>query len=237
MRLRKLNHAGINGFAHYLAGLYEAPDQPIPMNLLTDLAFSNDYEIDIDIDNPGFESRYQLGRYLVERLSGFDQNAIAADAGLWAWLGLLYFADLCPEDADGNRRPAASNNYILSAQQKDFHRHAVRTTYMLVRQHGENVQYMLSNPLSKRGELTEQLTGRSYFMSCEGIMTAAKLLYADPDRDTWKRGAATKKPGAVRRFGIVVRQFELTYDLFSLTGNQIVSMLPREFDGFRQQIA
>lgn len=103
---------------------------------------------------------------------------------------------------------------------------------MLVREHGDTVRYMLSNPLWKRGEFTEQLTGRSYFLSCKGIMQAANLLYADNIRNTWKRGAASKKDGSVRRFGLVVRQFELTYDVISLSGAEIIGLLPKEFAAF-----
>lgn len=233
MKLKRLNQKGIQEFGRYINVLREVPTEKIPVHILTDDLYTEEFPLDIDIENPGFASRYELGKYLVEKLAGCSQSEIAVDAGLWGWLGLLYFPDLCPANANAERKPSVANNYILSAQHTDFHRHAIRTTYMLVREHGENVRYMLSNPLSKRGELTEQLTGRSYFMSCEGIMEAARMLYADSDRGTWKRGAAAKKPGTVRRFGIVVRQLELTYDLFSLNGAQILELLPGEFNTFR----
>lgn len=235
MKLRRFNDAGIRQFAHYLTRLAEAPAEPIPSELLDNAAYTEHACADIDIENPGFSTRYDLGAYLVEKLQDCDENAIASDAGLWTWLGLFYFVDLCPADSSGNRKPSVMNNYLLSERHKDFHRHAIRTTYMLVREHGDTVRFLLSNPLDKRGELTEQITGRPYFMSCDGIMEAAKLLYADPNKGTWKRGAASKKPGSVRRFGLVVKQFELTYDMFSLTGGQIVALLPQEFNDFRGQ--
>lgn len=233
MKLAKLNDAGLKEFSEYLTKLHESPGAPVPSTMLTDPRYSAEFEKDIDVQSGNFKSRYELGQHLVERLAPCDQTRLAADTGLWSWLALLYFDELCPADASGNRKPSRRDNYILGVRQQDYHRHAIRTTYMLVREHGELVRYMLSSPLSKRGELTEQLTGRSYFLSCRGIMEAAHILYADPDRNIWKRGAASKKPGAVRRFGLVVRQFELTYDVFSLDGEQIVSLLPKEFNQFR----
>ena len=237
MKLRRLKDAGIHQFSHYLTRLGEAPVESIPSELLENPSYSEEACTATDIENPGFATRYDLGLYLADRLQGCDQNAISSDAGLWTWLALFYFADLCPADISGSRKPSATNNYVLSDRHKDFHRHAIRTTYMLVREHGETVRFLLSNPLAKRGELTEQITGRPYFLSCDGIMEAARLLYADPNKGTWKRGAASKRAGAARRFGLVVKQFELTYDMFSLTGEQIVALLPREFDGFRPQTA
>ncbi len=233
MKLRRLNDAGVRNFSSYLARLAEAPGESIPNALLDNPAYSEAMDGDIEIENPGFATRYDLGAYLVAKLKDLDQSILANDLGVWTWLGLYYFADLCPSDESGNRKPASQNNYILSERRKDFHRHAIRTTYMLVNSHADTVKYLLSNPLFKRGELTEQLTGRPYFMSCDGIMRAANILYADPNKGAWKRGAATKKPGAARRFGLVVKQFELTYDMFSLTGEQIVQLLPREFNSFR----
>ena len=61
------------------------------------------------------------------------------------------------------------------------------------------------------------------------------LLYFDEERGRPKVGAAvkTKKPGTLRRFVDVIRQFDLTYDFYSMTGQEILALLPAEFDRFR----
>jgi len=41
-------------------------------------------------------------------------------------------------------------------------------------------------------------------------------------------------PGTLYRFIDVVQQLGLTYDLYSMTGDQILQLLPSEFDRWRQ---
>lgn len=233
MKLRRLNSIGISRFADWLDSLRGGGTDPTPAYLLEDAECSSEMEWKVEVEDRTFESRYELGEYLVSRLGVCDQRVIQNDAGLWTWLALFWFDQLCPRGPDGNRKPRTNANYILSDRQRDYHRHAVRTTWLFVREHGETVRFMFSNPLSKRGEVTEQLTARPYFLSCPGLMEAANVLYNDSNRGTWKRGAAGSRSGSVRRFGRVLKQLELTYDLYSMDRDEILSILPaKEFARF-----
>ncbi|MEW6230104.1 MAG: hypothetical protein AB1700_18810 [Bacillota bacterium] len=233
MKLRRLNSTGISRFVDWLDRLRAGKSDPTPIYLLEDAECSGELEWDVDIDDRDFKNRYELGEYLVERLKVCDQRAIQNDAGMWTWLALFWFDRLCPAEPGDSRKPLRNDNYILSDRHRDYHRHAIRTTWLFVREHGQTVQFVFSNPLSKRGELTEQLTSRPYFLSCPGLMEAAKDLYSDPNRGTWKRGAAGSRAGSVRRFGLVLKQFELTYDLYSMKKDEILSILPfKEFTRF-----
>lgn len=230
MKLRRLNNSGISHFSGWLNHLREGDKEPAPLHILENAEFSEELEWDVEMDDRTFHSRYELGQYLTDRLARCDQRAIQSDAGLWTWLALFWFDRLCPAEPDGGRKPLRNDNYVLSDRHRDYHRHAIRTTWLFVRDHGETVQFVFSNPLSKRGELTEQLTARPYFLSCNGLMEAAYYLYNDHNRGTWKRGAAGNRPGSVRRFAAVLKQFELTYDLYSMHRDEILSLLPvREF--------
>ena len=44
-----------------------------------------------------------------------------------------------------------------------------------------------------------------------------------------KRGAAGKGAGSARRFVRIIRQYQMTYDLNSMNGKEIVELLPYEF--------
>lgn len=233
MKLKRLNKIGIAHFSDWLDGSKLGSRDPVPNHLLEHSEFSDDLECDVDIAYGDFRTRYELGEYLVDRLASCDQRAIQNDTGLWTWLALFWFDQLCPADPDGGRKLLRNDNYILSTRHRDYHRHAIRTTWLFVKEHGEAVRFVFSNPLSKRGELTEQLTARPYFLSCRGLIQAANHLYNDPNRGTWKRGAADKRAGSVRRFGAVLKQLELTYDLYSMGKQEILSILPaKEFARF-----
>ncbi|MDI6854372.1 MAG: hypothetical protein QME75_12305 [Deltaproteobacteria bacterium] len=189
---------------------------------------------DVELEQKNFQNRYELGRYLVPLLEQCDQRKINFDQGLWTWLALFFFDQLCPEGPDGKRKPDANENYILNPDRRRQYRHAVRTTFLFVREYGEDVFFMFCSPAHKRGQITEDISARQYFLGCRGVIEAAGHLYYDPLRNSPKRGAAAKyRSGTVRRFGIVLKQFERTYDLFSLSRQQVLELLPREFDRFR----
>ncbi|QUV83675.1 hypothetical protein [Chloracidobacterium aggregatum] len=232
MKLRRLNSTGIEHFRNWLNGLREGQQADTP-NLLQNTGFSEELEWDVDVENRDFQSRYELGTYLVNKLAVCDEKAIRNDAGLWTWLALFWFDRLCPADSNGTRKPKRDDNYILSTRYRDHHRHAIRTTWLFVKEHGDKVGFIFSNPLSQRGELTEQLTARPYFLNCKGLMEAAWSLYKKPHQETWKAGAAGNGSGSVRRFALILKQLELTYDLYSMGKEDILSVLPqKEFARF-----
>jgi hypothetical protein len=68
-----------------------------------------------------------------------------------------------------------------------------------------------------------------------GVIEAALALYFDAQRGRPKAGAqgSLHQPGTVRRFVRVLQQLDVTYDIFGLSGEQLLELLPREFDQWR----
>jgi hypothetical protein len=64
-------------------------------------------------------------------------------------------------------------------------------------------------------------------------MEAVTKLYYDPIAGGHKRGASSKKNGGARRFTAVLGQFDLTFDFYGMTSDQILELLPNEFGRFR----
>jgi len=236
VKLRRLNLQGIKKFEEYLDRLRNpgGDKEPPPVDLLDHPETSEALPWDVKLEQKNFQNRFELGQYLVSLLEQCDQWKINFDPGLWSWLALFFFDHLCPAGPDGRRKPDANENYILSPDRRRQYRHALRTTYLFVREYGEKVLFMFCGPAHKRGQIMEDLSARQYFLGCRGVIEAAGHLYYDPLRNSPKRGAAAKdKLGTVRRFGVVLKQFERTYDLFSLSRQQVLEILPREFDRFR----
>lgn len=235
MRIRRLNRFGIKKFEDYLESLKnpELSAGDPPFDLLDNPETSEPFPWEVEIEPEKFGIRYEMGRYLVSLLDQCDQREINFDCGLWSWLALFFFDQLCPAGTDGRRQPSQIYNYILSSDRRHQYRHAIRTTYLFVKEYGETVYFMFSNPLDKRGEITEQLAARQDILGCRGVIEAASNLYFDKLRMSPKRGASAKGPGTIRRFGVVLKQFARTYDLFSLNGQQVLEILPREFNRFR----
>lgn len=233
MKIRKLNKSGVREFERFIANLRNGGHQNTPDYLLTDPSTSESLEWDLDLERGSFENRYELGVYLVKELTSLEVQKLIGDTGFWSALALFWFDQLCPQKADGSRKPSMSYNYILSENFGHRPRHAIYTTWQLVDLYGSDSYFLLSRELPVRGELIEQLMARQYFLSCTGVMRAASKLYYDPERKTFKKGAAGRSSaGCVYRFVNWLQQLEINYDLFSIDSDDLIELMPKEFERF-----
>jgi hypothetical protein len=232
--LRRLNGEGIAAWCAWLQGR-ERGDPP--RHLLDDRATSEPVFPATALLPRGFANRYEFGAHLVELLRGHEIARVRFEAGLWDWLSLHYFDLVCPVDPAGKRRVGEAVRYAFDvANHQKRARHLVRTAWSLVQQHGESARFMLGGPPHVHGDMVEQLANRQEIIGSRSLIGAASLLYWEEERQTFKVGAATRESrrgGTVRRLIDIAMQFKLTYDLDSMTPEQILELLPPEFDRWR----
>jgi hypothetical protein len=168
-------------------------------------------------------------------LAPLDRAEIDHNPGVWNWLSLFYFDRLCPPAA-GRRSPGRDYRYVLppvddAEHFRHYYRHLLAGAYTIYRLHQTGARVLLCGAIEKFDDFNEQLASRQEFVSNPGIIEAADLLYFDATAGKPRRGAASNKrrPGTLRRYVDVIQQFDLTYDLYSLTGSQILKLLPEEF--------
>lgn len=232
---RKLNEAGLLEFENFILELRNGGTPSTPLYLLTEGSTSEPIGESLPLKNATFETRYALGEHLVDVLGGISDAArFLGDRGFWSALALYWFDQFCPASEDGSRKPSKEYNYILSENYKHRPRHAVFTTWQLVARYGEDSKFLLSGALPVRGELIEQLMARQYLLSCDGAIRTASQLYYDPERGTYKKGAAARKSaGCIARYISWMDQLKVNYDLFAMSKEDLFSLMPDEFDRFR----
>jgi hypothetical protein len=95
----------------------------------------------------------------------------------------------------------------------------------------------LCGELPVHGDFSEQLASRIQFISNPSLIEAVDRLYYDTSSNGEgrpKRGALTRtRAGNVRRFVTIMQQFDLTYDMYAMTADQILELLPTEFTKWR----
>ena len=107
-------------------------------------------------------------------------------------------------------------------------------TWQLVQRYGIDSQFMLCKDPTTRGEITEQLLGRQDLLSSEAAIRLASALYFDPVQGTFKKGAAARKsPGCISRYIAWLQQVQLTFDIYSMSKEELAALLPKEFDRYR----
>lgn len=233
--LRALTGEGIAAFEAYLAGLAESPTARPPLHLLTENGFSQAIPGGADISVAPFADKLEMARYVANTIPDAVRESNPIARNIWVWLTVLWLDQLLPpEPASGARKPNRPWYYVPGSTHFVEYRHLLMGPYRAYQAYGEGARLLLLHPLHVWSDVEEQLAGKREFLRLPGALAAADLLYFDAVRNRVKRGITNrKKPGNIRRLRDVVRQFNRTYDLHSMTGDQVVSMLPAEFDAFR----
>ena len=232
-QFRKLNTIGIGRFREFLR---DGAVGPAPLDLLTNIETSAPLSHKISPGTGDFADRHMFGIYLKSLLKDFDPQAISGDAGLWDGLALHWFDRLAPMQSNGQRTLRKEYHYLLSSDYRHYYRHLVRSPWQLVRIHGEAARFVLiapresAHPLSVHGEILEQMGGRQQVLGSRSIMKAANSLYLDPAKGRPRTGVAGNSRGSARRFGMVLRQLDLTYDPAGMEDGAFIGALPTEFD-------
>ena len=237
--IRSLNEDGIREFASINFANKAGADGDAPSHLLFDDEFSEvkifsdgkPREIDVDaVIVTGFD--------LVELLDkSFDSkvgiNELEKDPGMWAWIALLYYDQFRKKNPDGSWKGAAAPRWIPSGESTSYYRHTVAARYNMYRRHGGNADYILHGPVNNWADVYEQYTNVSLMISSESIQEAANRIAFDPSNVRgFKKGIGGKEGGSARRFPAVFWQLHNTYNLRSMTSDEILELLPEEFDKY-----
>jgi hypothetical protein len=238
IEIRRFTDKGINGFRSYLADLRDGSKDPPPYDLLTSSETSQHVKDQITVEQQQFETRLEMARYLDNAFAEFDESGIENDVHLWSWLSLFYFNQVCPEDKNGKRKPGRDYRHIPEPGYRSGHRHLIGGAYLVYTVYGwgdDISELLLHTPPYIESQFNHELVTRQSLITNRGVMEAAYKLYFNPTTGKGKRGAQMKKkvPGTLYRFIDVIQQLDLNFDLYSMTGDEIVSLLPPEFDQWK----
>jgi hypothetical protein len=237
MKLRRFNKLGYDRFVEYRDLLTTAPDAPPPFELLEDPLFTEVVLGDVDVEPRTFDKRFDAGVYLLEIVSQTKIDLPEKDAGLWSWLTLFFFDEVCPADGNGCREPKEGPRLVPTIDNyQRFYRHLLLGPYLVVRAHHDDpkrAMALLHNPVWQPGEIPSILAASKESVTNRAVIEAATRLYYDSGSDSLKTGSGSKIKGAPRRLAAVLNQLDLTYYLYGLTTEELLALLPKEFDRFK----
>jgi hypothetical protein len=235
--VRKLNDAGTQAFLQYVGEVRLGSIAPPPHHLLIDPATSLPIPGSAEVEKRDFASREDAAQYLLSALATVPQDELDHSPPIWNWLSLFFFDQLCPPLVNGHRKVKKAYSYLLPAVShpehfRIYYRHLLAGAFRIKRQHPASGKVLLAGALQKFDDFNEQIASRQDLVSNGAVVGALDVLYYDSTTKRPKRGAGSnkRKPGTLRRFVDVLQQFEMTYDLHSLTTDQLLDLLPKEFD-------
>ena len=235
--VRRLKAVGIARFEEFLNSLRTATPQARPVEVLDQDDTSEALDVVIEVEARTFGSRLEAARYLDSKLSESGLKNLDRDSGLWAWLTLFYFEEICPADAAGHRSAGEVARYLPQPHNyQRYYRHLLVGPYRIYRAHRdcpERALALLGGPLDRPGELVEQFASRQELVTNRPLVQSVTTLYWDAKSRKAKRGAGGKGDGSPRRLAVVLQQFDVTWDLYAMTADGLLALLPKEFNKFR----
>lgn len=238
------NSAGINAFSIWLS----SPDSTPPFHLLDDSIYCEDIQYEFTIDTEKiFETTFELGAYLNEVVfvDVEDPITLESQSGIWSWISLALIKSLLSRGAARKNRPLDLPHYIEVPGQQGrrlSYRLIVRTAWRLARLHGPLAEVALGSRRSPWGEMAEQMTSRQEIFSHPSFWAVAHQLYLN-SKGELRRGATSQRPasarkdprnhvgrGGVRRLPFTFRQFDRTYLTRAMTKEQMLALLPKEYE-------
>lgn len=240
MELRKFTDKGLEQFRGYLHEMGKGSTAKPPLHLLTDPEFSKPMRGRVQLEDTQFISRLELAHYLDQTLEELPErpDKLMNDVHLWSWMSLFYLDQVCPSNDLGRRKPGRDYRHIPEPGYPNGHRHLMMGAYLVYTVYGwgdELSKLLLQTALSVESHFHHQIATRQSFITNRGIMEALHILYYDGLRNKPKRGPIMNKsvPGSLYRFVGVIQQLDVTYDLYSMSGSEIVSLLPGEFNPWK----
>lgn len=237
MRLRRLNDAGVVSWRDILANPTDADFDQRRSELVEDPNQTQPLTGEVLFSPENLQNRLAIAKHLDSVIQDSGVADPELDAGLWSWLSLAGFEQLCAKDRDGQWKPGQWYRWVFQPRDyKVYYRHLLAGPCLIFRAHRddpERAAVVLCGSVQNPGEAVEQLASSQAFVTSKGVMGAASDLYFDKTSGTLKRGAGGKGPGAARRMAAFLNQLDLTWDLFTLSRDEILGLAPSEFDRFR----
>ena len=227
--LRCLNESGIEEFREYLYANNSVSKAPAPVHLLDDPRFSTPSTYsDIEVEHREFDTRLDFARYFDECARSSNMEGATDEPGLWEWLTVFYFDQVCPFHQDGNRTVLKVVRYIPDSNRGWHYRHLLKGAYTFLRDHmdaTDAVQLALAGPLYRHSGVYEHLVSRPRLRTSKGVQLAANALFYDPEKGKMK----TRATSSVQEFGLLLRNLPHEYDLNAMSERTVLALLPPRF--------
>jgi hypothetical protein len=236
MKLGRLKKAGIDRFNDYLDQLEASPQTEFPSDLLSFPAYFDVIDEETEVISHKFSTRWEAARYLDSLFSTSGLTGVERDAPLWAALTAYYFDTLCPISPSGTRKIRERAAYLPEPENyKRYYRHLLLGPYLIYHAHRDNparAMALLCKPPHVITDIEAQIAASQELVTNPAVVELATKLYYDPTTKSTKPGAGGKGAGSPRRYVSILRQFDMTWDLYAATTDELMDLLPKEFERY-----
>lgn len=243
---RKLTEVGIAQAIEFLDRVRDDLNSSleVPENILFGEATSQAMPNAPTVEHRRFTTRRDAAEYLSELTPALSENHID-NWGFWSWLGLYHFSDII-FDKNRHERFAKStigrgttiNERIVvdpssSESKRSSSRHYLRLAWLVNWKYGELCALTLNEDIMSLPTITQEIVDSLRVFNSVGVVPVVLKLYSEDNKQ--KRGFRGNTPGNIYHFFHVLDQLECTHDIYGMSSEALMSILPPEFDQWKPQ--
>lgn len=235
-RARQFTPLGIERARDFLANVRANPsvDAAPPDELLYDGNHAQLLSGAPDLRRQHLLTRRDAADYLSSALQPIEHQ-IADHAAFWSWLGIYLFTAVAPRDQDGVLKlsPLDETFVVHDTEQQSYqrrYRHYLWSAWRLHQTHSEDAAFLLDQPLTSLGDIADRVFSKSRIFNSVGVVQLILRLYTFEGLQKPRFGRA---PGGLRHLIRVLDQLERTYDVYGMSTDALLEILPREFDPWK----
>lgn len=235
MKISRMTELGKARFTVFLDSLKTDEPEQFPAELLSSLEYFEEIGGDAAwLDALNLEDALSAAKGLDDIVSKLGIDSAERDWGFWTWCSAYLFERLCKQER-GKYKPGEIPIWVAEPRNyKRYYRHYLASIWQVFAAHRDKEQelvVLLTGAVNTPGELWAQVAATQTLITNKSMIDAVYHLFWDKEGMVRKRGAGGGSP---RRLTRVLKQFERTYDFFAMSGDQIVGLLPAEFDRFKE---
>ena len=204
-----------------------------PENLSEELELSGELKI------KKFKNSYELAFEVNKCLSSYKFYDIDV-AEVWDWIAMTLFDQIF---VPGKIRGASPWRYVTDKSEfASSFRHLIRGPSWAVNQYGENAKIFTCTKPYQQNDFLEQSIKISHIRENKAMAEVLMKLYYDFKADYSMEGTSKYPPNDQNKPGIFPRLRDKTYQfsrvkfLWGMNADQIIEMLPKEFNNYKKNI-
>lgn len=241
--LRAFTKEGLELFRSWLdrserIGRTRWTSEPPPTEILCDEKYSRPVNLVGPLLQRRFERKYDLGMEICKVLGRENAKKIINMPNVWAWLSLFFYESTFPQK-NGRWITGDNSRHLIQTirgrKQDQSHRHLVKSAVTNVLRFAEYAVVLMGTEIGQ-SKIEEQVMSRRVYQPLayhKEFVKALYRLYWDAEADDLRSGARGEGPGSIMHMMDLLTQFDLTFDISSLSVENFMILLPKDFDRFR----
>jgi len=135
-----------------------------------------------------FENRLEVAEFLSKLIEKAELIRVDSDPGLWSWLTLYYFNQVCTGKKGERGARHLKKNFATSLRKKNFSKNTIGTCslgqYVIFQAHRDwinKAMALLIGPIHTSNDIIEQIASRLEYVSNPDVVETATELYLEPE--------------------------------------------------------